>query len=360
MAFDESSSDKYAHVKSQFDLGGVTDELKEAFPDFRFFERNLVMGQRDLEIIAARVKAKKDFVLVSGFAPSGELHFGHKSIIDTYSYFRKFTKRGYFIISDIDSYISRADEKVPTMKATIPSVINNIANALAMGVSKEDIVIQSKQSSEYFTLSHMISKKLTFNTMKATLGHDNMGKFNQCYLQIADILYPQIKDGEAPTLIPAGIDQEPIIRLARDVSKRLADQFDLFNPMSSIYLKHVPSMLNMNEKMSKSIKGSGMSLIESKEVINSTINRAITGGRDTAEEQRKLGADINKCTVCRLLQFTYQDTNALDEILRKEASGETLCGQTKEILKNYVLDIVEKHKKAYEKYLPIATKMAEG
>lgn len=352
------SFDKYENVYNTFGIEAVSDTVKEFFKDGYFFERGIIIGYRDFEKIMEQIKKNRDFIIVSGFASSGEFHFGHKAVIDVYNYFRKFTKRGYFIISDLDAYVSRPDNKISSLKKAKEYAIDNLANALALGVKKQDIYIQSKQTSEYFSFSHMVSKKITFNTMKAVLGHYDLGKFAACYLQIADILYPQLKDCIAPTLIPVGIDQEPIIRLTRDIAYKFSKQFGFEIP-SSIYLSHVPSLVNYKEKMSKSREGSSISLTETRNNLNKIINNALTGGRDTEKEQRNLGGRPEICPVCTMYKFNHPDSKFVKNIYDREHQGELLCGENKNILKEFLGKFLEEHLKKYNKFLNVAKKMLE-
>ncbi len=286
------------------------------------------------------------------------VYFGHKVIIDIYNYFRKFTKRGYFVICDLDAYVSRPDDKISSLKKAKEYAINNLANALALGIKKEDVSIQSKQTSDYFAFSHMVSKKITLNTMKAALSHSDLGKFAATYLQIADILYPQIKDGVEPTLVPVGIDQEPIIRLARDVAHKFSNDFNLEVP-SSIYLSHLPSLNNYKEKMSKSKEGSAILLTEGRNNLNKTIGNAFTGGRDTEEEQRRLGGRPEICSVCAMYKFHHSDSKFVKSIFDKERQGKILCSENKNILKNFLGEYLEEHIRKYNKSIDTAKKMLE-
>jgi len=350
---------KYETLYESFGIEPVSETVKELFKNTYLFEREIIIGYRDFNKILQQIEHNRDFVLVTGFASSGEFHFGHKLIIDVYNYFRKYTKRGYFVICDIDAYVSRPDGKIPTLETAKKYAINNIANALALGIKKEDISIQSKQDQGYFTFSHMISKKVTLNTMRAVLGHDDLGKFSACFLQIADILYPQLQDGVAPSLIPVGVDQEPIIRLTRDVAKKFSKQFNFEIP-SSIYLAHLPGLTGYKDKMSKSIEGSAILLTEEEKNLQKIIDNAFTGGRETEEKQRELGGNPHVCPVHSLYKYNHPDSSFVKELNKKCREGKLLCGEDKNILKQYMKEIILKeHKEKYNKYLDVAKTMVE-
>ena len=336
---------KYDKLYEQFNIKPISKEIIEYFGNNYLFEREIIIAHRELEKLI-----NNEFIIVTGFASSGKFHFGHKLIIDVYNFFRKFSKKGYFVICDVDAYVSRPDDKVPDLETAKKYAIDNIANALALGIKKDDIILQSKRDKEYYIFSYTISKKLTLNTLKATLGHTNLGKFSASYLQIADILYPQIENGNELTLIPVGIEQEPLIRLSRDVAKK----FKLELP-SSVYLSHLPSLTNYKSKMSSSSSAIFLDEIN----VNKIVDKAFTGGRDTMEEQIKLGGNPDICPVYSLLLKIYPDDDFVKQLKSRCKKGEILCGDDKRILKEYLNNFLEKHNKKYKKYINVAKKMVE-
>jgi len=349
---------KYESLYQSFGIEPVSDTVREYFKDNPLFERDLIIGYRDFDRIMKQIRSKREFIIVTGFSSSGELHFGHRVVIDVYNYFRKFATKGYFVICDLDAYVSRTDDKIPSLNKAKEYAIDNLANALALGVKKEDICIQSKQTPEYFAFSHMVSKKLTLNSMKAALGHDNLGKFAACYLQISDILYPQLKDGPMPTLIPVGIDQEPIIRLTRDIARRFSKQFNFILP-SSIYLSHLPGLTGYKEKMSKSQEGSAILLTEKVDEANKIIDKAFTGGRDTEEEQKKLGGRPQICPIFSLYSFYHPLSSFVEDINTRCHAGKLLCGEDKKRSKEFLRQMIEEHTKKYRKFVDVAKEMLE-
>ncbi|MEA3557826.1 MAG: tryptophan--tRNA ligase, partial [Candidatus Thermoplasmatota archaeon] len=66
------------------------------------------------------------------------------------------------------------------------------------------------------------------STMRAIYGftdRTNMGHMNAPLIQAGDILHPQLKLGPIPVVVPVGIDQDPHMRLCRD----LASSFRTYN-----------------------------------------------------------------------------------------------------------------------------------
>ena len=121
-----------------------------------------------------------------------------------------------------------------------------------------------------------------------------MGLYLSALIQAGDILLPQIKEfgGPKPTIVPVGIDQDPHLRLTRDLVPKFGEQCGFIAP-SSTYHKIIKA-LDGSPKMSKRNPMSYFTLVENPEVIAQKIADAFTGGRPTAVEQRKLGACISQ------------------------------------------------------------------
>ena len=69
------------------------------------------------------------------------------------------------------------------------------------------------------------------------------------------------------------------------------------------------------------------------EVLNEQINRhAVTGGRETIEEQRKYGADLTKDIPYQYLEYFLEDDEELKRIHDDYEAGRMLSGEVKKIL----------------------------
>jgi len=67
--------------------------------------------------------------------------------------------------------------------------------------------------------------------------------------------------------------------------------------------------------------------------VKDKINKyAFSGGQQTVEEHRKLGADLDIDVPYQYLEFFLEDDEKLAEIKQKYSSGEMLTGEVKEVL----------------------------
>ena len=132
-----------------------------------------------------------------------------------------------------------------------------------------------------------------------------------------------------PGIIPVGIDQDPHIRLTRDIIRRTKEK--KFFLVSSLYHKYTPS-LDGNLKMSKSKPESCIELPDDINRVRRKIQKALSGGRDTLEEHRKKGAVIEKDMSFELLkQHLIEDDGELNKIYNDYKSGKMTSGEIKQL-----------------------------
>ena len=251
-----------------------------------------------------------------------------------------------------------------------------------------------------------MSSEVNLSELRAIYGftdETNLSKMFVTSIQAADILQPQLKEfgGPKPVVVPVGADQDPHIRLTRDLAsrisifsferfkngvrvrsrkgseylkflkdlefecKRYSGHIDFFGdpdeiesrvreielelggyafiPPSSTYHKFVTGLTG--GKMSSSKPESFISLLEKPEEATKKIMKAYTGGRATAEEQRRLGGEPEKCVVFEL--YTYhlvEDDEELKRIYDDCKSGKLLCGQCKRYASELMVEFLKNHR----------------
>lgn len=293
----------------------------------RIMRRGVVFAGRDLNIISDAIKKKKKFYVLSGIMPTSDrIHFGNKMVVENIKYFQEHGGEAYVLVADLEAAAARGvpleEAKKRALEFHIPAFV-----ALGLDTKKTTFYFQS-ENIKVCQIASEASKKVTANEFKAIYGSLDPGRIYSAFTQVGDILYPQLNE-RVPGIIPVGIDQDPHIRLTRDIVRRMKEK-KFFLP-SGIYHKYTPS-LNGSIKMSKSKPESCIELPEDVESVKRKIKRALTGGRDTLEEHRKLGAVIEKDMVFELMkQHLVEDDNELDNIYNDYKSGRMTSGELKEI-----------------------------
>ena len=294
----------------------------------RLMRRNIIFSGRDLTRISECIKKKKPYYVLSGIMPSAEkIHLGNKAVIENIRYFQDHGAKTYMLVADLESAAARGitleEAKNHALNFHIPAYI-----ALGLDPKKTTFYFQSENKT-VMNLAYEFAKKITLSEFRAIYGTADPGRIMSAVTQVADILYPQIKE-RMPGIIPVGIDQDPHIRLTRDVVKRTASKYKFFPP-SGIYHKYMHA-LDGSVKMSKSKPESSIDLPEDINMVKKRINKALTGGRDTLEEHRKKGADIKKCMVFELLkQHLIENDKELKKIHDEYKSGKMTSSEIKQI-----------------------------
>ena len=293
----------------------------------RIMRRGVVFAGRDLKIISDAIKHRKKYYVLSGIMPSNEkIHFGTKMVVENIKYFQEHGAQTYILVADLEAASTRGvtleEARKRALDFHIPAYV-----ALGLETKKTTFYFQS-ENKEVMNKAYEFAKKITLNEFEAIYGNADPGKIMASMTQVADILYPQFKERK-PGIIPVGVDQDPHIRLTRDIVRRLKDR-KFFLP-SSLYHKYTPS-LDGSIKMSKSKPESCIELPEDIKSVKRKIKNALSGGRDTLEEHRKLGAVIEKDIVFELMkQHLVEDDDELNKIYNEYKSGKMTSGELKEI-----------------------------
>lgn len=345
----------YEKAAENFGIQAIPEEIRKFFKDNRFFSRNIIIAHRDFNKVFERIKLKEPFIQMTGIASSGEVHFGHKVIVDLLLSLKKYNSRNYFGICDIDGYVSRPDFKVPSLNKAKEYAINNLANVLALGLEKKDVFIQSKKEQRYYEFAFELSKKITGNMFKAVYGHLDLGKISANLLQYADILHPQLSEyeGKMPSVTAIGLEQDPHIRVCRDIAKRLPYDFEL---PSSLYITYQGGLL-ANKKMSSSEPETAIFLDDTEETAEKKLRNTFTGGRESIEKQKQLGGKPEICRIFELYRFHHPDNNSVKETEQDCKGGKLMCKDCKKKCVEFITSFLKDHQKKLVKTTKLAEKM---
>ena len=114
-------------------------------------------------------------------------------------------------------------------------------------------------------------------------------------------------EGPQPTIVPVGIDQDPHIRLTRDLTRRYYKNF--FMPGATYH--YLLTGIDGSEKMSKRNPNSYFTFDEPLESIEKKIKGALTGGRRNKSEQQELGGEPQKCMIYKILMYHFEEDDEI-------------------------------------------------
>jgi tryptophanyl-tRNA synthetase len=341
--------------------------LPKEFQNNILFRREIIFAHRSFEQILNAIEHKKPFVMMTGLMPTGKFHIGHMLVAKQMIFYQSLGAKTYICVADIEAYNARGQSLVDSRKNAIEEYI---LNYIALGLKPEncEIYFQSERSSDakkanaYYQLQNLLARHITFNEFKAVYGDVTPGKMVSALLQASDMLHPQLKayENAIPVIVPVGIDQDPHIRLARDVSSRIKIQN--FKELSSTYHIFLPGL--SGGKMSSSDATSYVALTDTIEDVARKVKKyAFSGGRDTLDEHRRLGGNPDIDVSYQWLRVFEENDTTLKKICDDYKSGALLSGELKNLLIEKLTNFLTKHqiarehaKKELHKYIHIKDK----
>jgi tryptophanyl-tRNA synthetase len=349
---------EYDRLIKEFGIERIDEIKRQKMLNNKFVRRKIIFGHRSLEDIFKAIEKKKPWAVISGIKPSGSFHLGTSTTALEIVDFQKMGGKAYYCIADIESW---EDNGIPYEEAEADAV-DNLADILALGLDPSpDKAYIWRQSEEPIVkdVCFKVGRLLTQNMVNVVEGEKPFGLYLAALIQVGDIILPQIMDGIQPTVVPVGIDQDPHIRLTRDLTRRYYKEKmkdgkivqEAFFIPGATYHKLL-SGLDGTDKMSKRNPNSTITFTEPLESIERKIKGAFTGGRKNKKEQQELGGQPQICMIYKILMYHFEED---DEKLAKDfeecVKGELMCGDHKRECVEKVLEFVKEHRKKKEKLI---------
>jgi tryptophanyl-tRNA synthetase len=348
----------YERLYQEFGIQPFKPLLSEIPDPSAAMRRGVIFGHRDFERVLSAMKNHEEFAVMSGIKPTGEFHLGTLQTAREVIYFQQHGGTAFYCIADVEAY---EDNGIPFERSQ-KYAVGNVADLLVLGFNpKKGYIYQQSREERVKDMALTFGRGLTLATVKAIYGERHMGLYLSALIQAGDILLPQLKDfgGSKPTVVPVGIDQDPHLRLTRDLAFKFRNKYK-FIPPSSTYHKLIKA-LDGAPKMSKRNPMSYFTLEERPETIAKKISNAFTGGRPTAEEQRRLGANPDICPIYDLYLFHFfeRDEDVVKLYNYECKGGHILCGEDKQRLQKIVTDFVKEHQRKRRQYIDKAREILE-
>ncbi len=339
----------YEQLMKNFGIEPFGPVLKKLKNPHLLMKRGIIFGHRGFDLILKAIKKKEDFAMMTGLMPSGKFHFGHMILAQQMIYYQQLGAKLFVCVADIEAYNMR---KIPMEKLRETAIEEYLVNYIALGLKPKncDFYFQSDRSVPYYRLISMLGRRTTLNELKDIYGDISPAKIVSVLTQVGDILHPQLEEygGPKPVVVPVGIDQDPHIRLTRDIAQRVKNEFKFFLP-SATYHKLLPGL--KGGKMSSSDPFSYISLTDTPEEVKTKIMKyAFSGGGNSIEEHRKYGGNTDVDVSFQYLRFIFEpDDKKLQKIKEDYESGKMLTGELKSIVIEKIQKFLTEHQKKREK-----------
>lgn len=346
----------YARLREQFGTQEIDAPLLERLakvthgPVHPLLSRGIYYSHRDLEGLLAQYEKGQPFFLYSGRGPSGPLHLSHLVPFTLCQWFQE--KLGvpmYIQITDDEKFWARSKL---SREETVRWGYENLVDILALGFDPANtrVFFDSRSIAALYPLAIRVARKIPYSTVKAVFGFPpstNIGLVFYTALQTVPCFYPSWETGKAvPCLIPCGIDQDPHFRVTRDIAESLG-----YPKPTLIHSQMIPGLLG-EEVMSTTgnEEDNALFLNDPPKTVERKLRKAFTGGRASVEEQRRLGANPEICSVWALWKTRFAETpEKFEQVTRDCKSGALLCGDCKGELIERVHTFYQHHQKAREK-----------
>lgn len=346
----------YDRLREQFGTQELTAELLERIRRLAGGElppllaRGIYYSHRDLPGLLDGLGRGEKFFLYSGRGPSGPLHTSHLPSFELCRWFQeKFDLPMYVQITDDEKFWARSGL---SREETVRWGLENLYDILAVGFDpkKTRVFFDSRSIAALYPLAVRVARKIPYSSVKAVFGFEpstNIGLVFYTALQTVPCFWPSWAEGKSvPCLIPCGIDQDPHFRLTRDVAEGLG-----YPKPALVHSRMIPGLLG-EAAMSTTGASSDNALFlnDPPKVVERKVRNAFTGGRATVEEQRRLGAVPEVCSIWALWRSRFAETDAkFDQVTQGCRSGALLCGECKGQLLERIHRFYEEHHVAREK-----------
>lgn len=430
--------DDYNKLFVEFGISNFDPILSQLENPHPYMRRKIIFGHRGYEPVLAAMQRHEPFAVMSGFMPSGRVHFGHMMVMNEIIWHQQQGGDAYAAVADMEAHAVRG---VSWERCKAIGINEYILSLIALGFAPREgshIYFQS-QNCLMRDLAFELGSEANFSEVSAIYGFSgetHISHMGSVMAQSADILHPQLKQfgGPKPVVIPVGADQDPHIKLTRDLAyrmrkflvelrpdtkapqsdgccasyisirgkaasselmqaaeaalkdlavgkvKRYEEHLDLtdiqiqddaglaallekiesliikletdhghygFMPPASLYHRFMTGLTG--GKMSSSKPESHIALTEDPREAGKKIMRAITGGRQSLAEQKKLGGEPEKCSIYEFLVFHLSDDDK--ELLELDAecrSGRRMCGACKKDVAERIERFLREHQKDRE------------
>ncbi|WJX96695.1 tryptophan--tRNA ligase [Trifolium repens] len=320
-------------------------------PAHVFLRRNVFFAHRDFaEVLDGYEKGEK-FYLYTGRGPSSEaLHLGHLIPFMFTKYLQDAFKVPLVIqLTDDEKFLW----KNLTIEECQRLARENAKDIIACGfdISKTFIFNDFDYvGGAFYRNMVQVAKRVTYNQAVGIFGftgEDHIGKVSFPPVQAVPSFpssFPHLFKGKENLrcLIPCAIDQDPYFRMTRDVAPRIG-----YHKPALIESLFFPALQGETGKMSASDPNSAIYVTDSAKDIKNKVNRyAFSGGQDSIEKHRQLGANLEVDIPIKYLSFFLEDDAELEHIKKEYGAGRMLTGEVKQRLVQVLTELVERHRTA--------------
>ena len=332
----------YRKLLDRFGADELTDDQLDRFPapPHPLLRRGIYYAGRDVDRLLAAVETDERVSIVTGVGPSGPMHLGHVFAFYFAQWLQAETGAHVTIpLSDDEKFLSKDQTGAETRAYTR----ENLRDFLAVGFdpNRTRIVVDTADADLVYPLAVALAEHVTPAARDAVYGEPaNIGMGFYPAVQATHLLLPQFIDGPHTTTVPIAVDQDPHVRLARDIAAK--ERLPVEKP-GALLSEFLPG-LDGPGKMSSSDDSPTIQLTDDRETVHEKLKRAYSGGQESIEAHREQGGDPEIDAAFQLLQAFFEpDDTELDRLAREYRSGDLLSGELKTAAADRIADFLDAH-----------------
>ena len=185
--------------------------------------RGIVFAHRDMDVITDSITQGNPFGVLTGLMPSGRMHLGHSMVIEQVRWFQEQGADVTVAVADLEALATRGTSLSNGRETALREYVLNYA-ALGLDPENTNVYFQSSRP-EVQRLAFTLGKRTNLSELDAIYGFGgdtNLAHVQAPLVQVGDIVHPQLDDfgGLRPIVVPVGVDQDPHLRLTRDITQK--------------------------------------------------------------------------------------------------------------------------------------------
>lgn len=236
------SIEDYDRLFDEFGIEPVEPLLARIPKPHRLMRRRIIFGHRGYDAVLDAMGAGMPFGAMSGFMPSGRVHLGGKMVMEELIWHQQMGAHTYVAIADIEAHVVRGMSWELCRRMGIEEYVLSM---IALGLEQGAHIYFQSASMRVRNTALELSSKANLSELVAIYGFSgdtSLAHMHAPLIQSADILQPQL-DEPMPVVVPVGSDQDPHMRLTRDLSERMNMLSAFIDPATGtvkVYLRDAP------------------------------------------------------------------------------------------------------------------------
>lgn len=354
----DTDADNYGQLLDEFGAQHITDAHIQQLPEpHRMLRRRVFYAHRDISTVVDAANSDEELSVITGVGPSGQMHIGH--ILQFYfaKHLQDTTGARVFIpISGDEKYVVK-DEL--TMADVRQHTLDNLRDLLAVGLDPEKtrIILDFDDADVIYPVATRFADDITRATAQAVYGaQQNVGQQFYPAVQAAHLLLPQLIHGSHASVVPVAIDQDPHVRLTRDIAGKT--RYDTTKP-AALLSKFMPGLTDPY-KMSSSGDEPSITLTDDADTVQHKLTKyAYSGGQSTVEQHRSQGGNPAVDVAFLYLKFFFEKDDAqLATLEQRYRDGQLLTGELKQYAAESISQFLRQHQQRRRSIQSVSDELA--